>query len=305
MLRVPVVRKAIKLRKPIHKEFCTCHDIQVLSMNGVPYVWNADKLSFDELHLILSGLDTLTPVMFSEPVEYCRDKIELCLEYKIPVNVCTNKVIPSDLVTEISKVPRSSIQVSMEFLDPFIRNRLAPEASDPSALIEMMHMAKSKKIFQTLEIPWYPHLVGKLDVFEMVEMMKNYVGHVIVMFLPIHDLLYKSEVTKWEALSPKSLESFKHFYEPSVPDRTWRIRNKYQQEFLSDLSDFIKVKRLTIEVVEWDESPRVRHQSVGSADHPLGMRPVLYKKGEEDGKFYLTDTETERPCHHCGKTLFL
>jgi hypothetical protein len=272
-------------------------------MNGIPYVWNADRLSTEELERLIERMDICTQVQFTEPIEFCLEKVEMCLRHGLPVSLTTKKALHPDIIELMSGVPRSSLHVLIEFPDPFIRSRLSPESSDPSDLLRMMHLVKSKKIFQALEVCWYPHLTHKLDVLESVEIFKNYVGHVIVQFPVISDLLYNEQKTGWEALSPRSLEDFKHYYEPSVQDRTWRVKGKYQQEFFSGLSDFIKTKKLTVEIVEWgDNESRIRHMSTGS-DHPLGMRPVMYKK--QDGRFHISDVELEAPCNQCGKTIFI
>jgi len=302
MDRSPVMRKSIKIRRSIFKDYCNCHDVQVFSSGATPYLLNVDRLTFEELHLLLSGLDVCTPIYMSDTSEL-RDKAELCLNYGLPVTIRTNRVLPESLLEKMKAVPHSALHVSIKFLDPFIRSRLDSDASAPSDLQPMMRLAKSWKIFQALVIEYQPYLVANLDTMEIVEMVKNHIRHVIVEFPVLDDMYVRSELPRWEVLGSDYDAKFRHFCEPNPPTRSWSIKPKFQQEFFTELSEFSKAKRLSIEAIEWKVNDRTRHAGT-IEDYPLGMRPFMYRKGE-DGRFVETVVDRERPCSECGRTLFI
>lgn len=297
-----VTRRPIKIRQSIHKEYCECWNTQVMSMNSIPYTWSADNMSLEELGRFLQSHTVVTTALFEE---IDMDKISLCLSHGVAVTVVTNKVLTPTLIDRMSAVPRCSIQTSIEFLQSSIRNSLSPNSSEPFALLQMMHAAKAKKVYQILEVCWYPHLMNKFDLFETIDMYKNYVNHLVLRVPPFSDLVYRAEVTRWQALGLSNAEKFKHFYEPDIQGRSWKVRDKYREEIISELVDFIKSKKLSIEYTEWDSnSHRVRHKQSGTAKHPTGISNTLYQKGE-DGKFILNANAEESGCPTCGKTLFL
>lgn len=299
--RTPIRRVPIRLRKAIHKEFCKCYNTKVMSVNGVPHLLMADSMTLSDIENFLSDVQVSTPVYFSSADML--DKARLFLDKGIPVTVKTSRVLTNYELEMLRKVPHCAVHLSMKFLDGFIRSRLDSSSPDPSAFREMAFLAKSWKIFLALDVEYYPHLMKKLDLFEIVEMYKNLVSHVLLRFPTFTDEeLRGTHITQWEALSLKYIEDFKHYYMPIVPERSWEVKPRYQQEFISELSDFIKVKRLGLEVVEWDDDDRVRHQSTGLSDLALGIKPFMYVR--EGDTFVKAPVSEEEPCGKCGKTIF-
>jgi hypothetical protein len=299
----PVVRKAVKIRQSIHKQFCTCHNVQVFAMDGVPYVMNVDKLLTQELETLLDQLPVTTPILVSQDYDTPMDsKLKLCLQRGVPVLWSVRRPITEKEVNLLADTA-STLQLSVEFPQDHLRKALSPSSGDPFSFLEMMHLAKARKITQTLELKWYPHLVHPLDMMELVEALKNYVRHVVVVFPSIEDVEYQEKSYLWSDLVKGSDEAFKHWYGTDVPNRSWVVKKHHQEELIQGLADFIKSKRLTMELVEWSSLHRVRHAS-NLEGHTLGMRSQLYEKGEE-GNFIPSETTVEQPCKCCGKTLFI
>ncbi|MMZ43637.1 hypothetical protein D1872_52010 [compost metagenome] len=272
-------------------------------------MWSGDRLIDSEVESLLGECDLVVPGYFSDPLKYSRVKIETCLSRGVPVLYSTKWAIPDDLVDKLSKVPRSALQLSIEF--PGLSNQKrdflgVAKGLEPSVILPTMHAAKAKKISQILELWWHPHIVHKFDLFETVDTYKNYVSHVALCFPEISDALVHQEMPKWKEVNPDAEELFGRYFEPNVPARTWVLKDRYQQEIFSDLLDFIKSKKLSMDVLKWDNNDsRVRHEGQG---HPVGMRPVVYKKGE-DGMFSELKLSSEgeiqeSPCESCGKTKF-
>jgi hypothetical protein len=302
--RTPIERVPIKIRKPIHKEFCSCWNSKVLSITGVPYLVMGDDLSIEELSEMLDSLEASVGFFFANHISESKDKIMLVLSKKLPVTIRTKCVLPTDMIDALRAVPHSSIQVSINFLDEFLRSRLEPESSDLFDLREMMSLAKSYKIFVVLVMDYVPHLVSKLDLYEIVDMTKNYISHMMLRYPEVRDEdLYSRHRSEWEALKPSYSDLFKQFYVANVPCRTWNIRPKYEKILTKELQDYLKPKKVGLEVSNWWVSHnRVRHEVSGLCDLPMGMRHFYYQK--EDGVFVKVPEMLEQICKTCDLPMF-
>ncbi|MNI27988.1 hypothetical protein D3C73_817480 [compost metagenome] len=295
-----IIRRSIKVRKSIHRDFCTCYDAQVFSVCGVPYLVSVDKMDLNEFQQMVGNVNVMVPVLMSEHIPDSWDKAVWALGQNIPVILTTKHPLQEDRIEALSQVPRSSVQIAVEFPKDTVREKLSPESSNPFSFFESLHAGKSKKVSQVLEIDWYPHLSDPLDWMEVIEAFKNYVNHVVVKFPVINDMLYRAKIQEWEQVVPQAVHSFKGFYEADVESRSWVVKPLLQEEMISQLASFIRSKKLTLELIEWDDSLRVRHSPVYS-DNAFGIRPVLYAK--EGDKFVPSETVEESICTECGKTI--
>src|SRR6185312_6678553 len=103
-MNTPIIRIPIKLRKPIHKDFCNCWDIKVFSVEGVPYLILADHLSLEDLERYLDTLTSSVGFYFSSPIEECMEKVMLVLNRKLPVTIKTNTTLPDIVLNALSEV---------------------------------------------------------------------------------------------------------------------------------------------------------------------------------------------------------
>jgi hypothetical protein len=303
VVRTPVKRMSIKIRKPIHKEYCNCWNMKIYSIDGIPHLVVGDYFSIEEMQAFLDSVDCCVGFYFSQPINKCKDKIMLALDKGLPVTIETKTVLPNDVLEGLRRVPHSAIHVSINFLEDFPRKRLEPGSSDIFSLREMMFLAKSWKIFVALCIDYKPHLVPKLDVYEIVDITKNYVSHAFLRFPTVPDEEFYEVKYQWEAIKPSSIELFKQYYMPNVPDRTWEIRPKYERMFINELQEYLKCKKIDMEVVKsHDSSNRIRHEMSGLSELPLGMKPFFYEK--VDGVFKETEMTPDQRCQKCEKPIF-
>lgn len=308
-MRTPVTRVPIKLRKPIHKDFCSCWGTQTFAIDGIPQYINGDKFTHVMyLHDFLSSTPACLPIHFTYHDSSVDTMIGLCISMKIPVVVKTNQVLPTYILEELRKVPHSGIQVSINFLDGLIKNRLEDNASDTFSIREMISLAKSWKIFVSLAVEHQPHLTSKLDLFEIVDNVKNYVSHILISYPDFTDVYFHEVKAIWESLSYGSAERFRQYYMPHVPTRTWAIRPRYRDDIISSLSEYLKGKKIGLEIVEHKlkhvyPETRIRHISTGLSDLPLGIRPFFYEKSEEG--FVKVESLEGFTCEKCEKSIFV
>jgi hypothetical protein len=305
VMRTPITRVPIKIRQPIHKQFCKCWNYQVFSIDGVPQFINGDKLLDTDIADMLVEMPVMLPIhlTYIEGDVGFPIRLGMIIARGVPVVIRTNCVLPQWILSELRKVPHSGIQLSMNFLDDSMRNRLERGASPISDLREMTSLAKSWKIFVSLSIDYLPHLVPKLDLYEMVNMVKNYISHILIRYPRITDELFYSAKGKWESLKHGSSDKFRQYYMPHVPSRTWVVRPRYRDEFTTGLSEFIKSKKISMEVLdEYDLEDRVRHIPTGLSDLPLGIRPFFYENLGES--FSPTNSADGFICPRCEKPIF-
>lgn len=301
--RTPIVRIPIKIRKPIYKEFCDCWNTKVFSIKGVPYFILGDSLSMRELVKMLDSLDQGIGFYFSDNINKCKEKVLYVLSKGLPVTIKTNCVLPTEVVDALRSVPHSAIHISINFLDKSLRKRLEPESSDLFDLREMMFLSKSYKIFVVVVMNYQPHLVSKLDLYEIIDMTKNHIAHMMIKFPNIKDEEYHTYKNQWESLNTSSLEKFRQFYVADVPSRSWDIRHKYQKTIIQELQTYLKPKKINLEIINsWETNDRVRHDVSGLSDLPTGMRPFFYHK---DGDMFVRAHEPlDQVCNTCSKSVF-
>lgn len=294
MNRIPIIRKAIKLRHPIQKDFCSCHGVGVLTVEGQPHIVMADGITDECMAQYLDTVQQSTGIYFSDDIEECRGKVYMCINKGLPVTIRTSTALNVEILEKLREVPHSGIHVSIDFLQRPIGISLENLFSEVRTLREMMFLAKSWGIFVGVVIDYFPHIISKLDLFEVCEMLKGLSSHVMITFPDVTDDLYHVMRDDWY--------NFKEFYHPVVKDRLWSINGTYKREFLEHLKIFLKTRKMSLENIDISMQTRIRHIPTGLSDLVLGINPFYFQKGQE-GVFEPTRELEESPCPICKKTL--
>jgi len=299
-----IVRVPIKIRNPIQKDFCNCWGFKVFSSKSIPYLLMADSVSLDDFDNLLKTIDNTIPFQFSTDVKGYEDKALLALSMGIPVTIKTNKVLSEQLLSDMEKVPHSSIHVSINFLDRYLGQRLEPESSPIPDLREMMFRAKSWKTFTVLSMLYQPHLVPLLDTYEIIDSVRNLTSHITLEFPIIKDVEYhRTYKNKWESLKMSSPELFKQYFLGNVSTRSWGIRHKYKTEIINNINEYIKFNKMSLEVLEgWESENRFRHNPCRLSQLPLGLRPFFYSR--TDSSFDKVGDVLNQSCPKCKREIF-
>jgi len=286
-------------RKPIHLDFCTCHGINVISVDGTPHAMSFNKSS--DIDAVLNYIPAALPVVFG-----CADEsgIVSCISRKIPVRVTTKEELSEDMLDTLSLVEHSGLEVSIKFLDGLMRKRLENTDSDVFDLRNMLAKAKAWKVFTSLHIEYNPHLMSKLDLLEIIDIFKNSISHLTVSFGSVLDDEYHEHRYLWESLFPESVYRFKKYYTQDVPSRSWVIKSQYKQELISDLKLFLKRRKISLEIEQpyVSEGNRIRYVKSGLCDLPFGIKSFFYKR--KDREFFEVQSLEGICCPHCGKRIF-
>lgn len=289
-------RVPVKLRKPIQKDYCSCHGFKVISCDSFPYYLYDMFRDARSLEDSLDKLKKACTVMIQNSGNI-NEKIYSVLEFGLPFSILTSSILTNTTVELTKKSSHCSVYYKINIQD-LIKN---PSSFD--RLREQMFHLKSWKVTPILLVHYAPHLSGLIEVLDLIDSVKNCCSHICIEFCEYLDSSLESEKSQWEVYSRKSIEDFRKMYYPNVSDRTWKIKDTYKSEHLSKISEFCKPKK-----VGCDEFPsirntmkRVRHSRLTSCAVPFGMRPYIFEK--QDNKFKHVSYSQEVYCDSCGKEL--
>lgn len=263
-----IERKSIKIRKPLHKEFCNCHPVQVFSVNGVPQFTNVDRMSLGEMDSFLEASSHVTTLSINMEDDLGVDKVLRAVKYNIPVFLNTFTSIPESLILDLKKVPHSTICLNID--------DLSMGYGDVSELDRCLSIAKSHFLHTALEIYYTPYC-NVLSLMETLDMFKNCASHAALI-----------------------LENTEY-----VLDHKGKLLDSYKEEIFQELKDFLKPRKVSLEIMEKSTESRVRHEKYGTSDLPWGIRPFFYEKMWEKGIFEECPIiENEVSCTKCEKMLY-
>ncbi len=293
--RTSILREPIKIRKAIVRDFCSCWGMKVLSVDGLPHLLIADGVPDINIGGFLNSVDDCIGFYISEDEEVGMSKVRMLAGFGLPVMYGIRDCISMEMVETLSIVAHSSIQI----------NANSDSWVIPWELRETLAYAKDYKVSSMLNLEYLPHLTKRLDLYENLEKVRNIVKHVVVHFPVVPDDEFNQKKPTWEDECQGSVALFKHYYMPDVPSRSWVIKPRYQQELISELREFLSLRKITLEVVgdQLVTEARVKTADQGYSKYPMGMRSFFYTK--EGVNFVQTNDYPTSVCSKCGKSIFM
>ena len=265
-----ITRRSI-VRRSILREYCTCSNALVISVNDIPWMVSGDNMGVDEFDEFLLGLSICPTIYFSEPISKCHAKMRHAIERGISVTLSTYHIPNGEIVKLLSGNPWNSIWIHIDPVGKFLETLYGTGARRGETLLKMFHKAKKYGISLSLEID-VPTRIGKfLDTLEIIEISKNFITDMYVWELPMTG-------------DPTS-------YDPSLMT---------SGDFISRMSSFVKHKRVTVESmgVKWGNTTRIRHFTKNkSFGYSFMHRKIDFGKFEHG-------MDVEEPCPICGMTKF-
>lgn len=300
-------------RSPIHGRFCDCWDIKILEVNGKTHHIIGDKMSLTSLKKFLGEILITPSFMFTVPIEECEEKIHYLLDINIPVVIQTKTVIPEEIIEKMEKVKHSGIHVHIDSLRDFSLNSLDEGFSEVFALKQQLYLAKSWKIFTALYIDYKPHLLNRLVLFEIIELFRSCISHVLLDFKTIGDDDFRHNQEKWEKLVNFDSRDMKKLYKANVNKRAWIIKTKTVKEEVGEILEYLKLRKISIDILQFDNNTfdnKIKHVSYGLHKRPMGMRPFFYQVDEDSEHNYYINVPVKEIgaldyiCTSCGKPIF-
>ena len=289
------------VRTPILRQFCQCNDISVMAIDGRPVLAPLDHLSAQEIDEYLKTATVFTAAYLMYLDE---DKLEVLAKYGIPVYAGVTKGDVGHLIPHLSQVEGSEVWFSIGVSNDIVRELYTPKFPSPLTLRGAMDAFKSHKIPITAALPYNPGLMRRVDLYETIEMIRNYVSHLVIQFHDVGDDELQRSKTHWETAVPHSIDRFKKAYEADVPNRSWKVKPRFKRELIAAIKDFVG-KTMTVSVggAHWSSPGRIRYVPDEVGDFVWGSKvPLLKRKGSV---FVRDKNITEPPCEHCGLTTFL
>lgn len=273
-----IMRKPIKIRKPVQLEYCSCFGQNTVSVDGEPQGIYVN--GFKEAIAVLKNYTETVTLYIKE--ELSSEEINAILEYKVPINLLVSSVeYLYDVVPLLTKVPYCGITLVVNRNMHFDRLR------------ELLHVAKSTKIHIITLVQFNPTTTSKLDLFDMVEQIKNYTHH---MLLDMRNVIGHESVC---ASDTKRLS--KYYFEGSDG---WVLDIDAVTALMSTIQKHFKLRKISVERIEFSPSNgRIRH-SMGESNLLFGIRPFFYVKEESGKTFTRTDSLLGTSCKNCGKAIF-
>ncbi|MNW28295.1 hypothetical protein D3C74_51170 [compost metagenome] len=204
-----------------------------------------------------------------EPFHYRETKrhatelaVGACLENNIPFSMETRRVVPDWCIDALTRNKNSEIRIQLNTLDETKWRTLHPSASKPKELLDSFIKCFSSGAYTILRIaPIIPVIIEPVDVFKVVDAIKNWSDTVEVSFASMTDDEFKSLK---EQLGDDMFTKVNEYYH-KIEDR-WFVLDSYRKEFLEKLSSFasgwkIKLKILTEVIIGEDD--QVTRMSIG------------------------------------------
>lgn len=293
-------RESIKIRKPIQIDYCTDWNINLFSIDGITRMINVSLLSLDELRAFLAVLEYSPPLYLEEITSQFEEKAMEILKMKLPIVVNTKRCLSESLIYEMGEVPHSILYVPVVFLNDYVRGMLDPLASNLSDLRHNIAYAKSRKIMTILELQYLPAINNWIDNYEIIDMLQNYISHVIIRFTRISESFLMALGTS-EVLNKSKLQKY-YNYQPI--SGFYSIVEPEKDKFLLELKEYLAGKKITMDVLkELFRNVSVnRHVPTGLSKNTFGIDSFFFRKSDNN---FIEEKSFERQnCLTCGKPIF-
>ena len=207
---VEIVRSPIKIRKPILRSFCSCWspNFNVAYVDGAPHYIVVNGTQEDVHQFIESVVQSLSFFVSDSNKEFS-GVIGEVVKCGLPIKVGLTRVsITEELIASMSSVPHSSISIGIT------ENTVVV----PQDLRMLLSIAKDWKVSSSLRIQYAPHLLRKLDLFDLIDRVKNFISHVEIIYPTYSDDLYQSQLH--HSWSEGVVDKFRDAYCPDVTSRS-------------------------------------------------------------------------------------
>lgn len=293
-----IIRTPIKLRESIHIDMCECWGSRRVHVDGELQYIIGDDFSVNELKKFLESTEYCVNVRFTEDIDKCWEKIDVCLMHRVPVTLKTSKLVGSNRLQKMSEVLHCSVQTNIELPTKNSGNSLGDEFWRESKAQPFRDMLiKSKSWMMDTAAVFNFNLIENslFDIYEMLDYLKSGVGHMFLTFPKLDGEQYNDtpDISK--------------FYDYDEVNSLWVAKSKYVRYIANEVSEFSSSKKIHMELTSDPETTGmiVRYSSSGYSKFPIGMSQFVYKK-DANNVFYETEYPEEGvACPNCGKYVLI
>ena len=268
-------------------DLCTCYDQNVISIEGKP---QSISLTTEHALWMLQDVDCILPIRLQDTPDI-RELTRLA-SYKVPLHVMIGDDVGYGYkVIELLRNIPHSIMITEITSD-----------TNYSELREMLHLAKSHKIMITIVINYQPHITRKVDIFSMIEQVKNYVSHALIM-VPTRI----SDEDIYSSKESYSASRLRKAYTADIPSRYWLLNKTALAPVVSDIEKYLKDRKISCDWLDLDAphiKGKTRYESNTGKSLPLGIRTFTYVKDNSIGTFVETEVSEPSCCQKCNNPIF-
>lgn len=266
-----IVRRSI-VRRPIQRDHCTCEGLQVIQVNGNPWLVNGDKIPYEVLKNLINSINVCPSFYFSEPLVKSINKIKYLTEQGVGVIVSLREIPSEKFIRLVSKNIFNYLWMHIQTDDLGVFT--CEEDKDARELYKFLYRAKLHGTFVGLELEILRTVPHFLNTLEFIDLCRNFIT--AVFFRRGKPLLESDRL------------------QSSLQD------GLSQQAFLDQLVTFLGYKKIPLE----DLGSKFRNGYTRLDFTSKFSIPTYYKR--EDGLFTWDSKYRveEKTCTRCSKTRF-
>lgn len=281
-----IIRTPIKIRKPILKDYCNCFGQNTVSVDGIPqgiYV-----KGYEGAKNVLENYLEIVPIYIKDALGI--EELEDLLSYKAPLNLLVDNLpYLEEMLPLLSKIPYCGITLDVT------------SSMDFEKLRSLLHVAKSTKIHIIGLMRYNPALSSRLDLYSVIEQVKNYIHH-ILLEIPqdISDEIY----TELKHSSTWNDKRFQEYYDYEVTSGKWYLRSETVDSFMEFTHKHLKLRKISVECINFvPNKGRIRH-NIGESNLIFGMRPFPHARESSVREFSKVEDLQGTSCEQCKKPIF-
>lgn len=291
------------VRIPIMNKLCDCKGSTIKVVDGVTAYRDVTKCTLADLEELLDSREmTLRLYIDATKTKNWIHLLNIAVLRSIPVTLKTNTLLNKHTIDKLHRCENNQIIFSLSSLDSNISEVLDGATSPLSSVLSMMSYAKAMRVHVLTEVQYRPELYSTLDLFELLDALKNFSSMIHLVSDPIPAELMENQISA--CYSDSELESInrlvKKLYYPDIRDRSWHLKNSKYDTLMESLKSYLKGRKLTYRGVHnYDD----RKSTKGSGSHGMGMKPRVYVKSE--GSYKPSEDMKSCKCDDCsGMILF-
>lgn len=174
-----------------------------------------------------------------------RNAVNKCVEHNIPLSIETRQVVPDWAVEALTRHRFSEIRIQMNTLDKTKWAMIHPESPEPMKLFQSFVNCFNAGVYTVLKIaPIVPFIIQPVDVFNVIDAIKNWTGIVEVCFASFGE----SDLEVLKRRIPEQFAQVMKYYHV-IDDRYYAL-DSYREEFLDKLDGFTSGLKLDLRVLK-------------------------------------------------------
>lgn len=269
-----IKRVPIKLRNSIKRDYCTCWG-SIITSEGLVHFMQGDDIFLKQL-VTMNDVVKIMPAIGFMSINKNIDKIRFCLSHRLPIILFTDELISDDIIKGMKQIPKCSVFVNLN--NVLKEKSLHDKLEHVARLQENMALCKKYWIYVGAYVSYNLLAVRKLDLYEIIDKIKNQISQLFLDFTIITDEYYVKNMKKFDSVKCIRF-GIKTYYTPVVQNRCWIITEQARELLVEEIEQYLKYRGIKLKLVDIDNlGKNHREYLTESSDNLFGAAPGLYTK---------------------------